>query len=166
MKVSMQLKLVSVLALFFGSTFIAAHIASSGYIVQPTIATVSRQELSSPKVEHSIPSLPGKLALNESQKESIVQINRAFTHTIYKILTVEQLKQFRASLARGLTLRPALKTLYLTREQQNKVQIALKSAQKQIEKVLSPEQLQYIRRQHTNRYNNLQVSNWQLKAKS
>ncbi|WP_019505603.1 hypothetical protein [Pleurocapsa sp. PCC 7319] len=141
----MQLKLVSLIALVFGTTFVTAHIASSGYIVQPTIATVSRQSPAPPRVDHSIPSLPGKLALNESQQKSIVQINRKFTHKIHEILTVRQLQQFRTSLARGLTLHPALNTLSLTSKQQNKLRIALQLAQRQIQQVLTPAQLQYIK---------------------
>ena len=160
MKVSMQQKLVSfsLLTSVFGSTVMAAHVSSPGYIFQQ--AAVTRQNPLT--VEHSIPSLPGKLALNETQKENILKINLAFNQKIHEILTLEQLQQFTAALTGGLTLLPALNTLSLTGEQKNKLRMALISAQQQIEQVLTPEQLEYVRQQQENQYNNQPPSNLKL----
>ncbi len=162
MKVSMQQKLIFLLASAFGFTALAAHVFLPAYISYQ--ATLLRQK--PPSTDRSIPSLPGKLALNATQKESIVQINRAFNHKIHEILTTEQLQQFTAAFNSGLTLLTALNNLSLTDEQKNQLRMALRSAQSQVEKLLTPEQLEYIRQQYENRYNNQQPNYFKSKLEN
>ena len=63
-------------------------------------------------------------------------------------MTLEQLQYFTAIVSQGLNLQSALQDLPLTSEQADRLQLAVKSAQQQIEQVLTPEQIEYIRRRH------------------
>lgn len=142
MNISTQRQLITLLTLVIGSTALIV------YLKQRAIATETRYN--PPHVEQSMPSLPGKLALNQSQQESIVLINQKLSQQIEEILTDEQLQNFTATISQGLTLKFALQALSLSSEQSDRLHIALKSARKEIEQVLTPEQLEYIRQQHRN----------------
>ena len=143
MKISRQRQLMVLLASVINSKVAIAHVSIVNYLEQQAIAIVPKHQ--SLTVDRSLPSLPGKLALNKIQKENILKINQVFNQKIQTILTLEQLQKFSAALANGLTLLPALNTLSLTKEQKSELQLALKSAQRQVEQVLTPEQLQYVR---------------------
>ena len=130
---------------------LSAFIINSSVIcvyVEPTAtATILPQSLT---IEQSRPSLPGNLALNRDQYENITLINREFSQQIKNILTEKQLEKLTTTLSKGLTLKLALQNLTLSPEQLNRLRVALRSAQTKIEKVLTTEQLEYIRQLQEN----------------
>jgi hypothetical protein len=141
MKIFTQ-QLILISAVFIGSSLVTAyHLV--GDPRNKAIAIVPDRSMT---VQQSIPSLPGKLALNPSQKDNILKINLTFNRSIYQILTVKQLQQFSLAMSDGLPLFPALNTLSLTCEQEKKIWLALGMAQGQIQGVLTPEQLEYVKR--------------------
>ena len=112
-------------------------------------------------IEQSIPSLPGEFALNRTQQENIVLINRELSREIKSILTPKQLENFTATLSEGLSLRLALQNLSLSPQQSEQLRQALKSAQIKIQQVLTPEQLDYIKQhqqRHRQQQNNSQIA--------
>ncbi len=140
MNILTQRQLIALLALVIGSTVLTV------YLRQRAIAIVLQDRPLT--VKQSIPSLPGKLALDETQKENIVSINRKLSQQIQEILTLEQLQYFTAIVSQGLNLQSALQDLPLTSEQAARLNLALKLAQQQIQQVLTPEQIEYIRRRY------------------
>ena len=140
MNILTQRQLIALLALVIGFTVLTV------YLRQRAVAIVLQDRPLT--VKQSIPSLPGKLALDETQKENIISINRNLSQQIQSILTLEQLQYFTAIVSQGLNLQSALQDLPLTSEQADRLQLAVKSAQQQIEQVLTPEQIEYIRRRH------------------
>lgn len=139
--ISMQRWLVALSAFTINLSVICAY-------VKPTAtATILDRSLT---IEQSRPSLPGKLALNRDQYENIALINRELSQQIKNILTEKQLENVTANLSQGLTLKFALHNLTLSSEQLNRLHMALRSAQTKIEKVLTTEQLEYIRQLQEN----------------
>lgn len=152
----MELKIISLL--------LVAMVTSGLRIF--SIVSVPQITASSSNVPHqnnSIPSLPGKLALSETQKKQILAINWTINGKIDEILTVQQQKDFDAALARGQNVSIALNSLSLSIDQKNQLQQVFHWAQKQLENILNPEQLDYIQQQQQNRNHNPQPSNFQLK---
>ncbi|MEL6930901.1 MAG: hypothetical protein AAFO95_20080 [Cyanobacteria bacterium J06600_6] len=150
MNISMQRQLVALLPLVISSSIMAGYIGQKAMpLASFAIATIPIFQ--SLTIEQSIPSLPGKLALNRTQQENIVSINQELTQQIENILTTEQLQNFTATLSEGLTLKFALQDLALSPEQSNLLRTALKSAQMKIQQVLTPKQLEYIQQQYKNR---------------
>ena len=140
MNILTQRQLIALLALVIGFTVLTV------YLRQRAVAIVLQDRPLT--VKQSIPSLPGKLALDETQKENIISINRNLSQQIQSILTLEQLQYFTAIVSQGLNLQSALQDLPLTSEQADRLQLAVNSAHQQIEQVLTPEQIEYIRRRH------------------
>ena len=141
MKISRKRQLFFVLASVIGYGSVITYVLFNCFELQ-AIATVPRQQ--SLTIDRPLPSLPGELALDEIQKENILKINQVFDQKIHQILSLEQLQQFTAAIANGLGLLPALDTLSLTTKQKSELRLALKSAQSQVEQVLTPEQLEYV----------------------
>lgn len=145
MKIPRERKLVSLLILILFVTIFTIDVstAKSGF----QSATAAGQQSSFFGVDDSLPSLPGNLALNETQAKIIIKINRALRQEIQQIFTPKQLQQFASAIASGLTFSSALSILSLSEKQKDRLRIVLYSAQSQMERVLTPKQLEYIRQQ-------------------
>ena len=143
MKIFNKQKLFSSSTLILSLVVFTFGVFSPKYVFHPTIAAVERQNFFS--TNNSVSVLPDNLALNKTQKQNITKINRRLSQEIQTILTQEQLQQLLTELSNGLALLPVLSNLALTPEQKKQLQTALYSAQIRIKRVLTPQQLKYIR---------------------
>ena len=119
MKVFKKQKLFSLLTSILSLAFVALNGFSPKYFSHSAIGAVGRQNIFS--IDNSVPTLPGDLALNKTQKQEIFEINRILGQEIQQILTEDQLQQLISGLSNGLSLLPALSSLTLTQEQKKTV---------------------------------------------
>jgi hypothetical protein len=145
----MELKIIYLL-----SGAILASILTTLSAPHKIFVPVSQITISSIQVPHqdnSLPSLPGKLALSQAQQEQIIKIKWEANVRAYQILNIEQQKELKNALERGLHLSLALNVISISTEQKNKLLNVFHFAQEQIKKILTPEQLDYIQQlQKTN----------------
>lgn len=96
--------------------------------------------------DKSIPSVQSKLALNEAQQEKVAKVHWEIDFIIGEILTIEQHEEYKAALNRGLPIFTAINSISISEEQRNELLSAFSSAQTEIEKILTPKQLDYIQK--------------------
>lgn len=157
----MELKVIYLLSGVVGATVLATLPVSQAILVLHPQASISSPQV--PHRDNTMPSLPGNLALSEAQKEQITKLNWGINFQIDKILSVEQQKEFKNALDRGLHISSALKVISISQKQRHEILNVFNSAEEQIEKILTPEQLDYIDRQQKNQFNNIQPNNSKLK---
>jgi hypothetical protein len=156
----MELKIIYLL-----SGAILANILTTLSAPHKIFVPVSQITISSIQVPHqdnSLPSLPGKLALSQAQQEQIIKIKWEANVRAYQILNIEQQKELKNALERGLHLSLALNVISISTEQKNKLLNVFHFAQEQIKKILTPEQLDYIQQLQKNQFNNTQPDNFGL----
>ena len=149
MKVSNKQKLFSlstfILSLVVLTLSVLPRYSFLSAISHSAIAAVGQQDIFG--INNSVPTLPGNLALSNTQQQKILEINQILSQEIQAILTQEQIQKLALGVSRGLALLPALNKLTLAQEQKKQLQTAIYSALTQMHRVLTPRQLKYIRQQ-------------------
>jgi hypothetical protein len=154
----MELKIIYLLSGAIGASILTTLSAPHKIFVPVSQITISSIQV--PHQDNSLPSLPGKLALSQAQQEQIIKIKWGANVRAYQILNIEQQKELKNALERGLHLSLALNVISISTEQKNKLLNIFHFAQEQIKKILTPEQLDYIQQLQKNQFNNTQPHNF------
>lgn len=132
-----RLKIIPLLAGAIALTVAAAPLAVKAELNQPNQAA--------PKQAQKRPQV-AEVKLTKQQQDQLAQIRRDTRTQIEKILTPQQLQQFKTAMQSPQGRQAAISAMNLSENQKTQLKTIVQSAQSRAEAILTPQQRQQIQR--------------------